>query len=334
MGTQSMTEKKTEDKMGLTSEDIQFIQNLTINTPINVDNFDLNQTLNVFDRFFETNLIRLRNHNLALLFSGGLDSSLIAFKLNQLNIKFQPILVARPKEIDHKNAVEAAKLLHLELQIIEFDMLTLEAIIPSIMRIINTTEEKQINISVPFYLAAEYLHKNQIPLAILGQGADELFCGYQRYVDNLRTNPTNFKKYHLEDIKNSVRTNFSRDHAIFTSQQIGVYLPYLDPEIVKLTLSIPNHILIPQGFESLVKKNFLRLYAQKLGLDDAIIYKKKMAIQFGSGSYRLLRKLALKEGFTKHFAIKYGYLDNTQLYLDYIAQKMKIKQFDLKIPVN
>ena len=66
-------------------------------------------------------------------------------------------------------------------------------------------------------------------------------------------------------------------------------------------------------------------------MDEEIIQMKKTAIQFGSGSYRLLRKLAIEQGFTKEFALKYGYNDNTQLYLDYLAQISNIKDFNLNI---
>ena len=256
---------------------------------------------------------------------------ILAFKLNQLQITYQPVLVAKTNEIDYKNAMLVAGLLNLDLYIIELSATILEDIIPKIMRIIETTEEQQINISVPFYLAIEYLQNDEIPIAILGQGADELFCGYQRYVDYLRENPANFKAYHLDDVKKSSILNFARDNALFSSKNIIAFLPYLDQEIIKLAFSVPNDVLIPPGTEAIVKKNFLRLYAKMLGMDEQIIQMKKTAIQFGSGSYRLLRKLAIEQGFTKKFALKYGYNDNTQLYLDYLAQISNIKDFNLNI---
>ncbi len=325
-------EKYSIDLREITANAMRFLHDFSVDFSSHQDaDFDLSGALKAFDRALESSLLPLRNHKVLLLFSGGLDSSLLAVKLNQLNIDYIPLLVANKKDMDYKNAMEVAKILDLTLQVIELDANAYEKIIPEIMKTIGTTEEKQVNISAPFYLATQYAKDNRFEVAVLGQGADELFCGYQRYVDYLAKDPDTFKDYHLEDVKKSANKNFARDDAIFSSMGIALYNPYLSESIVKLTFSLPNRALINLDSKKPIKKHFLRLYAKNLNLDEKIIQKKKVAIQFGSGSYRLLRKLALKRGFTKDFANQYGYLANAQLYLDFTAQQHGIKNFNLRL---
>ncbi len=328
----SSMEKDSINLRETTANAMRFLNNFNIGFSTLQDaDFDLNGALEAFDRALETSLLPLRNRKVLLLFSGGIDSSLLAVKLTKLKIEYTPLLIANKKEVDYKNATEGAKILGLTLQIIELDAIIYEKIIPEIIKTIGTTEEKQVNISAPFYLAAEYAKTNRFEVAVLGQGADELFCGYQRYIDYLAKDPDNFRAFHLEDIKKSASKNFARDEAIFSSKEITLYNPYLSEEIVKLTFSLPNRALITMDAKKPIKKHFLRLYAKSFGLDEKIIQKKKVAIQFGSGSYRLLRKIALKRGFTKDFSMQHGYLTNAQLYLDYTSQQHGIKNFNLKI---
>jgi asparagine synthetase B (glutamine-hydrolysing) len=315
------------------TETIEKIKDFTFDlAAVNENDFDLNKALQKFDDALETNLLRLENQNIALLFSGGIDSSILAHKMNQLKIKYHAILVARSRsELDYKNAIEVSKLLNIELNILTLNLEGYEKILPLIMKIINSTDEKQVNISAPFFLIADYLEKHNIKVAVLGQCADELFCGYQRYVDFLLTDPDNFKTYHLQDIKKSILNNFTRDNLIFSSKNIIIFYPYLSDEILKMSLSIPNEILIDLTKDPPEKKHFLRLYAQKLKLSERIWQKKKVAIQFGSGSYKILRKIALKHGFTKPFSQEHGYLRHVQLYLDYLAQNQGIRDFNIKL---
>jgi asparagine synthase (glutamine-hydrolysing) len=315
-----------------TKNSIDFLNNYKNNwSALDDGSFDLMSNLKKFDNLLESSLLLLKNNNVALLFSGGIDSAVLALKMNQLNLKYRPIIMANEKELDYKNAIEASKVLNLDLTIIPLTMENFEQAIPEIMKIIGTTEEKQINISVPFYFITKYMIDNNLNIAVLGQGADELFCGYQRYVNYMIKDPNTFKKYHAQDLRNSILKNFDRDNAIFSSKGIIVYLPYVNEKIVKLALSLPNEVLINYNAKPPIKKNFLRLYAEMLGLDKKIRQKKKVAIQFGSGSYKLLRRLALKYGFTKPFSQKYGYLRHVQLYLDYLAQENGIRDFHLNL---
>ncbi len=295
-------------------------------------NINLDCSLQIFDKLLENNLNYIREFKTALLFSGGIDSSILAKKMTDLNIEFTPIFIAKENEPDFKNAIQASKLLKMNLIKIKFNIEKFEEIIPEIMKLIDDKDEKQINIGAPFTLAAKYLKKDDYNVAILGQGADELFGGYQRYVDFLKENLNEFHDYHVKDIQESVIKNFRRDYAIFSKNNIKLCLPYFTEDIIKFALSLPIEYIIKYEQDPPIKKVFLRNYAEWIGIPKKIYEKKKVAIQFGSGSYKILRKIALKHGFTKDFANSYGYRRHVQLYLDYIAQKYQI--FNSKLDAN
>ncbi|MHA1797505.1 MAG: asparagine synthase C-terminal domain-containing protein [Candidatus Helarchaeota archaeon] len=314
----------------LNSKELELIKSGTLNKII-LNDFDPNSSLKKFDEMLRSNLEVLKPFKSGLLFSGGIDSSILAFKMKELGLNFNAILVANEKEQDYKNAIEVSKELNLNLVEIKLTFEELESLIPKIMKIISTTEEKEVNIAIPFTLAANYLKKNDFDVAVLGQCADELFGGYQRHVDYLKEKPNQFKEYHLIDIVESTLRNHARDNAIFSSVGIKMYLPYFTEGIIKLALSLPTNLLIQHETEPPIKKVFLRNYVKNLGLSKNIREKKKVAVQFGSGSYKMLRKLALKRGFTKDFSQKHRYRRHVQLYLDFIAQKNGIANLGLKL---
>jgi len=299
---------------------------------INLKSYDLDSALKMFDKILENNLNLIKGFKTALLFSGGIDSTILAYKMIKLDIDFTPIIVAAEKEPDYKNAIQSSKTLGIDPIKIKFDMEEFEQIIPEIMKLIDDVEEKQVNIAAPFTLAAKFLKKDQYNVAILGQAADELFGGYQRYVDFLKENQNGFQDFHLKDIQESVLQNYRRDNAIFSKNNVKLYLPYFTESILEIALSLPAILLVDYQEEPPIKKRFLREYAKRIGIPRNIYDRKKIAIQFGSGSYKILRKIALKYEFTKDLANSFGYRRNVQLYLDYIAQKNEIS--DAKLDIN
>ena len=63
----------------------------------------------------------------------------------------------------------------------------------------------------------------------------------------------------------------------------------------------------------------MRRVAEKLRLPQNVYKRKKVAMQFGSGTAIALGKIAQLNGFDKSLAKKCGYLNNQKMYLDAIA---------------
>lgn len=223
--------------------------------------------------------------DLALLFSGGLDSSLLA-KI-ALDQGVEPILISvhMPGSRDESHIKEAAHFFDLEL--IEKSIFPEEIplLTETVMRIIGSENPLDVSIGVAFYGALEMAAWSGLKNVICGQGADELFAGYHRY---LKMSPERLEKALKEDVEN---INIGRDMALATSLDIQLFTPYLDENVVSLGLNIPVEWKIRDG----TRKYILRKVATKRGLPESIWAREKKAIQYSTGVDKMVRKI-LKNG--------------------------------------
>jgi len=131
-------------------------------------------------------------HDCAILFSGGVDSSLITALAARHVPDISLITVGFPGSNDVKWAPEAAKLLELEdnlvLKIIDID--DVESTIPRVMDALETSDPMAISLGVPLYIACTKARNRNTDLLLAGQGADELFGGYHRYKEIAKEGPS------------------------------------------------------------------------------------------------------------------------------------------------
>lgn len=249
-----------------------------------------------------------------LLLSGGIDSTLLAACLKRLNIPFNSLVVGDEKSKDIQKAQSAADFLGIPLDILNFDIETLEKILPFLIYYSESQEEKKLNIAFPLFYASQYLKNRGIRVAFTGQGADELFAGYERHVE-FALHLGTLQEALWADIQSLSKNNLQRDDAVSMAHTIELRLPYLLPKFVELSMQVPPSFKV----HKFTRKYILRKIAENLNLPQNITQEAKHAIQFSSGSYNNLRKLAKQYGFDKNFALKHGFLSPTQLFIDSIA---------------
>ena len=129
------------------------------------------------------------------------------------------------------------------------------------------------------------------------------------------------------DIEGLYLGNLQRDDAATMANTVELRLPYLSRRFIEFSMQIPPSFKIKPP----IRKYILRHLGKKLGLSEKIIQKPKRAIQFSSGSYDILKKLAKNFGFTKDFALKNGFFSPTQLFIDSIAFHLGFPNINPKI---
>lgn len=247
--------------------------------------------LNDLEKLLKEAILKRVNYldEVGVIFSGGIDSSLIAMLLKEIpSLKITLYAVGSEKSKDIIFAKKAAKILDLPLKT---KIVTSEVVKDNLTEVLIAIGENnlmKIGVGMTMYLACKMIKEDGLKVAISGQGADELFGGYNRYLDS-------YEKGILEeelryDIANMYHVNLERDDAVSMANGVELRLPYLDEKLIKFALNIPVDEKITNG----LRKNILRNLAIDLGLSPEIAMRPKKAAQYGTGIDKILRKKVLK----------------------------------------
>ena len=129
---------------------------------------------------------------------------------------------------------------------------------------------------------------------LAGQGADELFGGYQRYVNEYclhgkeKTLRTMFA-----DVAGIHESNLERDTKICGFHDVELRLPFASYQLVEFALGLPLELKIEAKANSL-RKLVLRRAAENAGLPSFMARKPKKAVQYSTGINSVLKKIAKK----------------------------------------
>ncbi|WP_048058189.1 asparagine synthase (glutamine-hydrolyzing) [Pyrococcus yayanosii] len=220
-----------------------------------------------------------------VLFSGGLDSSLIAL----LAARYSDItLYAAGTEDspDIEGARRVADELGLPLKEFIFTREDVEEALPKVAFAIEEPNAVNLAIAIPIYFATLLAREDGVKVLLSGQGADELFGGYAKYLQR----PELMER----DILEMGERNLARDDKVSMLNGVEVRYPYLDPAVVRVAIRTPLELKIKEG----IRKLILRRAAEQLGLPREVAWKEKKACQYGSRSQKLLEKIAKARGTT------------------------------------
>ncbi len=223
----------------------------------------------------------------AIFFSGGLDSSLAAKICEKLGKRH--VLCATgvkgSKELEYIR--KAKDYFKSEIKFYEIEECEIETYAKKVVSAIKDASPMQVAIGIPLYALCEAAARDGIKAALVGQGGDELFAGYQRYT---RMGEEELQKALLHDLTHLYEANLKRDLAIAQANGVELRLPFLDEDVVSIALSLPSSLKIKNG----TRKYILCEVAKKEGLPEFIAVREKKAMQYSTGVDRALRRLAKK----------------------------------------
>ncbi len=232
-------------------------------------------------------------------FSGGLDSSVIAFLAKLAGVHVHLICVGLEGQREMERAKDAAETLELPLTLQTYTVGDVENVLPKVLWLIEDPDVMKAGVAIPFYWTAEVAAKLGFHVLLAGQGADELFGGYHRYLHEYATGGVEKVREALfHDTAMSYETNFQRDEPVCAYHKVELRLPFVDAEVVRFALSLPVNLKIESADDNL-RKRVLRQAAKDLGVPASIADKPKKAVQFATGVDKALERLAKKEGLTQ-----------------------------------
>jgi len=222
----------------------------------------------------------------AVLFSGGLDSSIIAILADEV-ADVSLYTVGAEGSHDLEAGRSAAEALGMRWVPVVIDRGGILAAVEDLVALTGNRNPVSLSFEIPLYFVSKAAEER---LLVSGQGADELFAGYGRYASM-----TLEEKARQMDVDMSKLLEETLEHEEAIARHHGKELrhPFLRPESVAAVNSIP----LERRVGTLSTKELLREVARLLGAGD-IAERKKKAAQYGSGAMRALKAEAKSRGMS------------------------------------
>lgn len=233
------------------------------------------------------------NAKIGVLFSGGIDSTIVATILKKLGKDFVCYSSGLKKSADVLFAIKTAKNHGFKLKVSEFSEESVKKDLPKICEIIESSNAVKAGVSIPFFYACKAAQKDGVKVIFSGLGSEEIFAGYKRFEGS-----SSIADESIHGLKQLYERDLYRDDCLTMHHCMELRLPFLDYELINLALSIPDELKINDSG----KKIILRCAGKILGIHESVLERKKVAAQYGSNSDKVLKKIS------KGFAGKSAYL--------------------------
>ncbi len=208
--------------------------------------------------------------------SGGLDSSLIAAFASRYKRPLDSFAVGTEDSEDLERAREVAAFLGTRHH--EYVYTLQEAIeaLPEVIYHLESFDCALVRSAVPNYFLSR-LARQHVKVALAGEGADELFAGYEY----LKAIARDSLQDELHEITLALHnTNLQRCDRMSMAHGLEVRVPFLDVEMVRYAFRV--HRDLKQRGEARTEKWILRRVAEDL-LPSDIVWRRKEKFAIGSG---------------------------------------------------
>ena len=214
-------------------------------------------------------------------FSGGLDSSIIAKIKSGDGINGITIITKDFVGTDLTYSQITAKHLGIPLELKYVEINDMLNAIPETIKILKNFNDIEIRNSIVSYLYLSALKEENVSKVVTGDGADEIFAGYNFLI----------QKDHTE-IKNELKR--MREIMHFPSQKIAhelgmsIEMPFIGEKIINLAKTLPIDSLVNKKNGITFGKWILRK-AFENDLPNSVIWRQKTPMQDGSGTSALTK---------------------------------------------
>jgi asparagine synthase (glutamine-hydrolysing) len=234
----------------------------------------------------------------AVAFSGGLDSAVTATLAKIAGRNVELISVGLPGSSELSTADRCAKDLGLRFTLETFATDLLEEYVQRVIWLIEEPNLMKVSIAVPLHWAAMVAAKRGYKVMLCGQGSDELYGGYYKYARTLdEKGPKALRAELYRSVLQASEVNYERDDQATAPSGVELRTPFADREVIKFSLGIPTELKVKPG-NDLTRKWVLRDVAKRLGLPEETVWKRKKAIQHGTGVENAIRKIAKSRNLT------------------------------------
>ncbi len=217
--------------------------------------------------------------------SGGLDSSVVAAIARHHVSELHTFSVGLPGSRDIEAARRVAD--HIGSIHHEYLMNPAEVVekLPEIVHALESFDQDLVRSAIPTYfcsrLAADY-----VKVILTGEGADELFAGYEYHKD--LTDPSALHRELCRSVSTLHNINLQRVDRLTMVHSLEGRVPFLDTDFIAVALSVPPELKIaPMSGGRQIEKWVLRQACEDL-LPADIVWRTKEQFDEGSGTIEIL----------------------------------------------
>ena len=237
------------------------------------------------------------SQDIALAFSGGLDSTLVAQAAKENDLRPELITVGLKGQRELVHARKVSKEIGLDIIVKELSKSEVLEALPAVVDIIESTDPVLVGVSVPLYFVCEVAKQMGADCLLAGQLSDELFAGYGRFDALARKKDARMVRDEIWKSVLAASTNdFETGDKLAVSHRLRLRCPFAFVRLVEYALRLPTSLKLRVVAGQVVRKYILRRLAADWGLPEQVTNRPKKAVQYSTGVQKVLLQEAKKRG--------------------------------------
>lgn len=222
--------------------------------------------------------------SMGVYLSGGLDSSIIASIISEEIPGVKSFCVGMKGSPDLSHARLCAEKFGTDHYEYSYDLEDMLSVLPDVIYHLESYDMALVRSSIPNYMLAR-LASDHVDQVCSGEGADELFCGYE-YMKGLL--PEQLLDETDSLLRNLHNTGLQRGDRMSGAFGLEANVPFLSREMIQLAHTIPPSMKINgQGVEKWILRT---AFADQLPPE--VAKRKKQKFSIGAGSFSVLEDYA------------------------------------------
>jgi asparagine synthase (glutamine-hydrolysing) len=222
----------------------------------------------------------LPEKQVAVAFSGGVDSTLLAVICRDLGKQVTLVTVGFPGSHDISFSKQIAKELALEQKTVELAARDFQRDLAHVLKTVTCGNTSHVENCIAYYYIAQAARKAGLSVVASANGCDELFCGYNGYRAACEKGASAVLELMESKLENE-RVLVQEISAVVAEFSVEVCQPFLSDRFVEFAKMIPVGQKI-RGPDDMMRKHVLRETAILIGVPEESAMKPKKALQYGS----------------------------------------------------
>ena len=225
-----------------------------------------------------------------IMFSGGVDSALIAHIAKRFKSKLFLYSVGTEDSEDIKYSSKFAKKLGLGVKEIIVCGEELIKCYKEVQSLLDENDFIKLELAIPVFICSQHAHQDGVSIILTGSGAEELFAGYDRHLQCFLKGG-DLRKMLSDELRALYSKDLKNAEFIASINHCELRYPFLDIRVIELATSLKPELNLSKAGE---KKRVLKAVSREIGLPNEIVERPKRAMQYGSGIHKMLLRAKRK----------------------------------------